>query len=140
MITIANINQINPFDYDETWAIVRSYKKNIMGIKQVPELSPSSSLFSLYLRLKKEGSWGFNTFQEKYVPTFLKEMCSKEARNKLNELYKLDKEGKNICLVCYCPNETLCHRSIIIGLLQGVGCKTCGKDYSYYYKQYLSIK
>lgn len=122
MIAIKNISQVNYKDHDEIWAIVRSMKRPNPNIRQVSELSPSWDLFSKYQELKKNGQWNEQTFQEIYVPQFIQEMHNKKSIALLNQLYKLDKAGKNICLVCFCPDEKLCHRSIIAGLLQGVNC------------------
>ena len=73
---------------------------------------------------------------------FLSEMRQKPAKEKLNELYKADRAGKNIALVCFCLDEQLCHRSIVAGLLQGVGCHVnmrSNKDYSHYYNLFRSM-
>ena len=60
----------------------------------------------------------------------------KEAMAKIEELERLDKEGKNIALVCFCPDEERCHRKIVAGILQGRGVakvQTDGnKDFSVY--------
>lgn len=138
MIAIKNIRDVNYAGYDEVWAIVRKMQRPNPNIIQVPALSPSWDLFSKYMDLKNNNNWNAETFRTVYLPQFLNEMHSAEARAELNKLYKLDKAGRNICLVCYCVDETLCHRSIIAGLLQGVGCNVVGvkADYSSYYTQY----
>ena len=73
-------------------------------------------------------------FRSIYVPTFLKEMSDIGARKKLSELIELDRQGKRICLICFCHDETLCHRSIIVGILQymGVQVQNVKGDYSKY--------
>lgn len=143
MITIKSIKDTNYNDFDEVWAIVRSMKSPSKHIKQVPELSPSLNLFFKHRTLVRENKWNKQAFDEIYAPQFLKEMHEKSATNLLNKLYQLDKNGKKICLVCFCPDETLCHRSIIAGLLQGVGCNInieSGKDCSKYHELYKDIK
>lgn len=137
MLQIANIRNVRKGQYDQVWAIVRSYKGQSDWIKQVPVLSPSWDLFGKYRDLKSDNNWNDQTFRSVYLPQFLSEMRSDEARQALNVLYRLDKAGQNIALVCFCPDETMCHRSIIAGLLQGVGCDVhteLGADYSDYYK------
>ena len=133
MITVTNIRNVNNAAYDETWAIVRSLK-NPGKMNHVPELSPSWALFKKYLRLKDAGKWNADTFKRVYVTTFLKEMAGTEAQKKLSELIELDKHGKKICLTCFCHDEALCHRSIIVGILQGMGIPVQGvkRDYSEY--------
>lgn len=135
MITIQHISQVNYADYDEVWAIVRSLKYSNSHIRHVPELSPSWALFKQYLRLREEGRWDENTFHRVYVPQFLKEMRGKKQQALLNELFSTT---KRICLVCFCMEEELCHRSIIGGMLQGAGLEVKGlsRDYSYYFNWY----
>lgn len=132
MITITTISNVDYSLYDEVWAIVRSLKYTNPKIKHVPELSPSWMLFKKYLSLRESGKWNDETFRSIYVPQFLKEMRGKTQRKLLNELFNTK---KHICLVCFCPEEELCHRSIIGGMLQGAGLNVHGlsKDYSYYF-------
>ena len=142
MIEINNFNNICIDGYDEVWAIVRSYKNYNPNseILWIPELSPSKNLFSKYLKLKDTNKWNTESFNNIYVPQFLKEMKTNiVARNKLNELSRKDKQNKNICLICFCLDETLCHRSIIAGLLQGVNRNVIGPNYSKYYDLYKQI-
>lgn len=135
MITITNIRNINYTEYDEVWAIVRSLR-NPGKMKHVPELSPSWNLFKKYLSLRDSGKWSAAAFQDVYVPTFLQEIRNAAARRKLTELIELDRQGKRICLACFCPDETLCHRTIVAGILQYAGIQVCGVrgDYSQYGK------
>lgn len=135
MVTICQMSEVKYSDYDEVWAIVRSLKYANPHIRHVPELSPSWGLFKLYLRLRDEGRWNEETFRTLYVPQFLKEMRGKEQQQLLNELFSTK---KNICLVCFCSEENLCHRSIVGGMLQGAGLEVKGllQDYSYYFEWY----
>ncbi len=145
MITIHSFQQArNLSQYDSVWAIVRSLKSKSSQIEQHTELSPSKDLFFLYLQLKKEGHWNKTTFQSMYVPQFLYELKygAENGKSALNNLWKRDKIGENICLLCFCPNETLCHRSIVAGLLQATGCNVVtetGTDFSQYYQSYRKI-
>jgi len=133
MITITNIRNINYTDYDEVWAIVRSLK-NPENMKHVPALSPSWNLFKTYLGLRDAGKWNTGSFRDVYMPVFLREMRSPAVRDKLTELIRLDRQGKRICLACFCPDEALCHRSIVAGILQYSGVRIHGihADYSRY--------
>lgn len=103
-------------------------------MKHVPVLSPSWNLFKTYLNLRDARKWNTKSFSDVYVPTFLREMRSKIVRKKLTELIELDRRGKHICLACFCPDESLCHRSIIAGILQNAGVLVRGvhADYSRY--------
>lgn len=148
MIYITNRfdEKLNNEEWDYNFAIVRSISKKAplrAGEEQVSVLSPSSELFGWYYNLKKQGLWRDDLFVTGYVPRFLKEMHSQEARDMLNKIYLLDKQGKKIALTCFCTNEAGCHRSIIAGLLQGVGCAvitSSGTDYRKYYDMYRNIK
>lgn len=132
MVTITVMSNVDHSKYDEVWAIVRSLKYANQKIRHVPELSPSWALFKKYLSLREAGKWNDETFHNIYVPWFLKEMRGKKQQNLLNELFNTK---KHICLVCFCPEEELCHRSIIGGMLQGAGLMVNGlsKDYGYYF-------
>lgn len=138
MIFLGSVYSVNAKEFDEVWAIVRSPGDRIKNFKWVPELSPSSNLFDKFNELKNKHEWNRNSFDNIYVPQFLNEMKDMSARAKLNELYVKSKAGKKICLVCFCYNEYMCHRSIVAGLLQGVGCDVkVNNDYSKYYDMYV---
>lgn len=142
MIKIGNFKDINS-SYDEIWCIVRSLKNGLPQVDgttcyHVPQLSPNWSLFKDYLNWSKNGEWNEQCFMERYVPRFLKQMKTEEARQALNALYNKAKT-KNILLVCFCENEALCHRSIVSGLLQGVGAETNGNDYRHFYNLYKEV-
>lgn len=136
MIAIRRISDVKPGEYDSVWAIVRSMKKQSPWMQQVPELSPSWDLFKKYRSLHESGQWDLSAFENLYVPQFLDEMKAPESRARLNELYARSKTER-IALVCFCPNETMCHRSIIGGLLQGTGCQVdMQTDRRHYYAKY----
>lgn len=144
---IANMNQLAE-KYDKIYVIVRSIgKRNILmadNILHLPVLSPSWNLFAKYLNACKEKQFSEQWFQYVYVKQFLSEMQSQECRDALNKLYQ-EAQTKNIAIVCYCKEENLCHRSIIMGLLQGaehecskqITC--CSTDYSHYYNQFKQL-
>lgn len=140
MITITNISNINYTDYDEVWAIVRSLK-NPGKMKQAAELSPSWNLFKTYLGLRDAGKWNAESFRDVYMTVFLREMRSSAVRDKLTELIRIDRQGKRICLACFCPDETLCHRSIVAGILQYAGIPVNGvkDDYSQYGRMWCAM-
>lgn len=139
--SISNLRKIEDYQhqFDEVWAIVRSLSRPIPGVKQVAVPSPSVDLFHKYLAKKNAKEWGEKAFREMYVPQFISEMReSAEAMSKLAELFDADKNGKKILLLCFCGDESLCHRSIIAGFLQGAGCNVVldsNNDYSKYLKQ-----
>lgn len=152
MITIGSFKDMND-EYDEIWIIVRSLKSvphvPNTQVYHVPALSPSSDLFYKYLAWRDNGEWNEDTFQNKYVPQFLQEMHGNSAQQALDTLIERGKTHK-ILLVCYCKDESMCHRSIVMGIIQGI-CNICGEelkslilgeflnDYSKYYEQYSKL-
>lgn len=122
MIYTNCIKKAKKSDYDEIWAIVRSMKTSNANIKQVQILSPSYALFKTYLDLKNAGNWNQETFNNIYKPQFLKEMQNPQAQQMLDELCRIDKAGYKICLVCFCDDYSLCHRSLVAELLIAKGC------------------
>lgn len=149
MITIGSMKDLKRNTYDEIWFIIRSTdwmnnesifkNKNVF---HVPALSPTKDLFHWYLNLKKNNKWTPHMFDTQYVPRFLKRLAySKEAHRELNLLWFKSKHGKNILLVCPCPDESMCHRSIIGGMLLGAGVNvvstTCDiNNYERFYNLY----
>ena len=122
MITITSIRNAKQEVFDEIWAIVRSLKSKSAYITQVPELSPSWSLFKTYLKLIDDGNWNKQTFETIYKPQFLSQIANDPAASKkLAELVQKDKAGKKIALVCFCANPALCHRSLIAQMLTTYG-------------------
>lgn len=138
MIYIGTIRDISN-KYHENWLIVRSAKSVPKYSKQITDLSPSVSLFQSYLHSKKNGLWNKTWFLDNYVPQFLHEIKhNPNAISLLGELYQ-DSFTKDIILCCYCPDETLCHRSIIAGLLLGADANiSCNKNYISYWHKFIS--
>lgn len=142
MIEIRRLEKgINYDDYDEIYMIVRSMKSKDERIKQLDILSPSPSLFKFHRECVNKGTWNQNTFNKAYVPVFITQLQhSPLAKQVLQDLYHKDMSGKRICLMCYCTNEAMCHRSIIAGILQGLGCNVklpSKADYSNYYLSFI---
>lgn len=144
MIDIRRLDHTLRYDeYDYIFMIVRSSKINNPHIVQVPELAPSDHLFFTYRKWVEKDEWNQDTFDEKYVPWFLRDLVNNpNSVNALNMIYSLSEiEHKRVCLLCYCGVESMCHRSIIAGLLQGVGASVrfvpdTKADYSKYYSDY----
>lgn len=143
MIILSNMSNPN-LGYsgcaDEIWAIVRSDKRIPSYMIHMPELAPSWELFKKYLTWRDTGHWNRETFEQKYVPQYLRELrYSNDAIDALCHLKGLDQSDKVICLTCFCQDETMCHRSILAGVLQGMGYNVRCDDYSRYYNMMLHI-
>ena len=133
MIKIGRISDIST-DFDENWLVVRSLKAVPPHALHEPRLSPSRRLFHSYLDAKAEGKVDAEWFQRVYVSAFLRELASDRANMLLlDQLYR-DSFTKDILLACFCADEALCHRSILAGLLAGVGADIdCGAGYLKYF-------
>ena len=99
---------------------------------RVLDLAPSMNL----LYMAKMGL-DFKT----YTNTYLNEICSRpHVKTILNEIVARSK-NENIAVVCYCTNEKECHRSILAGILDGLGAKTVTdfsiENYKPYYDSFL---
>lgn len=145
MIDITSISKVNLSEYDEVWAIVRSLRNNPKGIKQVPELAPSQELYSWYYKTSQAKEWNEKAFNETYMPWFIKDMLTNEKGiERLNELKGLDEQGKKVALLCFCSDEKICHRSIVAGLLMGMGVRVNvwnkDNDYIKYWDKYQDLK
>lgn len=145
MISIKSISNINYEDYDKIFAIVRNMKNKNEHIAQANVLSPSYDLLNTAKSLEKDGMWNKDTFNSVYVPRFIEELRSSEAAKKaFDYLVGMDAEGHNVALGCFCVNEDTCHRSIVGGILKGMGAKVSfekeDNDYEKYYAVYSGEK
>ena len=141
-ITIREISSYVEQGY-QVWII----SKNIDQIKGLidddtviwePNLAPSQSLLNDVQFYKSNYSWNKEIFISYFVPMFLRESNTQAFKDTLNKLY-IESRNKKIALACYCGDETMCHRSVIMGLLKAVGAET-EKDYSPYFLIYRMIQ
>lgn len=121
MLYAGSFRDIKPEKYDEIWLVVRQLgavpRNPLNNIRHVRALSPSKKLLYQSLDLKKRGLWDRRHFDENYAPAFLREMLSSpDAMAKLRELERLSRE-KDILIACYCPDESECHRSLILKII-----------------------
>lgn len=121
MIKVSKSSNVEYDNYDEIWWIVRKLNGPLINEKHVSELSPSPELFEKYRQVHHKGMFNDDYFQNVYVPRFLKELSVNKKVLKLLKILCEESERKNIVLCCYCENEALCHRSIIAGILLGMG-------------------
>lgn len=121
MLYTGSIRDINKTKYDEIWVIVRSLGNVPTGdnVYHVPQLSPSYDLFYDYRNWVKQGVWCKKQFDEVYKPRFLEEMKSDTAQQYLNLLRESCKT-KDILICCFCNDESMCHRSIVKELVEGM--------------------
>ena len=136
--------RLGDFDKNKTRVAIVRRMRPLNGVSQNSILSPSNALLNKYLDLRNAGNWNEHTFETVYVPEFLKQMNSVQAKRELNALYQHMRNNPHdeIQLACFCPQEHLCHRSIIAGLMQGAGIPVKTKnnvDYSRFYDMYKNM-
>ena len=105
------------------------------NVFHVPELAPKESLFKEYRSMVHSGLWNKQAFTEHYVPRFLNDIQGCDASMKLIRKLVAVSNEKNICLVCFCPDdeEKTCHRSIVAGILLNMGASVeCSDAYRVY--------
>lgn len=141
MISIGNIFKTNLAEFDEVWVIcfavdeLRSLFEDFDNVFHVPELAPKESLFKEYRSMVHSGLWNKQTFTEHYLPRFLNDIQGCDASMKLIRKLVAVSNEKNICLVCFCPDdeEETCHRSIVAGILLNMGASVeCSDAYRVY--------
>ena len=132
MLMIGSFKNIKPDDYDQIWICVRSLKQMPKNPKNnifhVPLLSPSQNLFFKHLDWKKQGIWDKDKFDKEFAPQFLQEMLQPEPLAKLQELAELVKT-QDILIVCYCGDESLCHRKLIRQIIDMINTEDVDVDY-----------
>lgn len=136
MIELKKIGEIT--ENTINWYIVRRLGDEPLPLVylHVPDLSPSDELLDEYKALRDAENWNSYTFSTIYLPKFIKEMTAETAIEKLEYLVKASRE-KDIALFCFCKTESLCHRSIIGGILKGMGADIdCSDEYVKYYRMY----
>lgn len=142
-VYIANIYHMPKTKAHFNYAVMQSWRPT-EGIIQLKDLAPKYPLFQRYLELKREGDWNSNTFNNIYVPQFLRDLRSNpRSVDALDRIVELCSIGVDVALGCSCLDETLCHRSILAGILSGLGCEVItetGHDYSEMYLNYMRIK
>jgi uncharacterized protein YeaO (DUF488 family) len=139
MIKTGKIGDEQLPDSSEKWAVVRSPQDLSDEYILVQALAPSLHLFKKYRQAYHQGRFDSDFFQKEYVPQFIDEL-SDEAKSLLFELVETSKE-KDVILCCYCEDVYLCHRSILAGILLGLGAEVeTKKDFLKYYVMYQEMK
>jgi len=132
MIRITSIRRCHISNYDDIYLIIRSTASlerannkllTLPQVKHLPDLSPSQTLFFEYLNWVRAGEWNQEKFDTDYKPTFETELKNSNAQNWLNKIADDSKNGRKIALLCFCPDENLCHRLIVGKALEKLGCQ-----------------
>ena len=153
-VKIMRLQNIPEAERDHAYAICRSVSKGMLqnpmfswigNDRNISALSPSWDLMKWYRNEVDNKTWSDDKFQSEYLPRFVREMAySMQAENAFAEIYdRTQFKGEDIILGCFCEQESMCHRSIVAGILQGVGIEVeteHGTDYRKYYAMYYQEK
>ena len=142
MVQVCNINEMTPESVDFALAIVRSDRNIPDGVLHVPQLAPSWELFKDYLKWRDNRVWGATLFEECYVPRFIHELNAKSAKQRLNWIWLQSNRGCTVQVGCFCSKEGLCHRSVVGGILEGVGTEvtySSGLSYAKYFDMWKKL-
>lgn len=140
MIRVGKAEEIDALKYDENWLIVRKPQSIPDFVKHEALLSPSPELFRIYRKAYYAGLYDQTFFDQVYVPQFIEELSqNEEALFVLRKLVSMSME-KDILLTCYCQLESMCHRSIIAGILLGMGASIETEDaYGKYFEMLIEV-
>lgn len=117
---------------------LQKYIDSTENVFLIQDLAPSDELMGIVDEFKKRDIWNQENFDRYFVKRFLLEILKNEkAKAMLSRISKASKAGKKFAIACFCGDEKMCHRSIIVGLLEGVGNEFEGFDYSPYMLDYL---
>lgn len=119
-VITAALSSIRRITCGEIWLITR-VNKNIPGVKWVPELAPDRDLYNKYLNDWK-GKPGQEWWPE-YKKEFELQLQSETRLRALREVWSLVNSGQVIALLCYCAEDTYCHRSIVAEFLRNYDVK-----------------
>ena len=137
MIYIGNVTELDQNRYDENWLIVRKPDEIPDFVKHEPLLSPSPELFRKYRDTYYAGKFNQEYFDKVYVPQFIRELANNKAETELLHAMVSLSEEEDVLLACYCEKESMCHRSIIAGILLGMGAEiVTSSEYRKYYEMY----
>ena len=144
MLYFGSFKDIDTTKYYKVVLAVRHLQHPVKGdnVIHAPVLAPSAYLIAKIRKEKEAGTFDYPMWRAVFVAEYMSELiASVNAQKTLINLYKAGCE-KDILVCCYCPDDTVCHRSVIQGLMQGRGRKqnndvvVSDKDYSYFYDDF----
>lgn len=139
MIVVINLKDAETYrkvDFD-IYDLTISHK--CWGATPVPDLAPSSGLFQATRICIEQKLWSWDRWMAWYVPEYLKELRERpSAQVQLEAIASKygHNDTRNACIGCWCKQEMMCHRSIVAGILKGMGARVITKtqqDYLLYY-------
>ena len=132
----------------KVYIIVRALgkAKSLVDDKSVfylPDLSPSFRLLNMKRAWDQCGAWNQDAFIEGFAPEYMLELQGKQQKTAMNKIWHDAIEG-NVALACFCPDETLCHRSLLLGIFQAYegfpAERSAERNYSPYFLMYAQAR
>lgn len=128
LVSLSRLKNVPTTDYDKRLFTVREpksvdYKK--YGLIHTPQLSPSPALFESFHKRWKYGKFTpeeqrqmdaipDGTWWNLYAPRFLYEMEARTDMQKaLTRVEELLNQGEDVLFICFCTDETHCHRGML---------------------------
>ncbi|OUS75157.1 hypothetical protein B1748_18650 [Paenibacillus sp. MY03] len=107
-----NASGLHKVNFEADRLLITRAGNEIRDTETVRDLSPSPDLFRTALqewknKLDEEEWWPL------YEKRFLKELEWETRVKALREVYKRLIAGKNVVLICFCPDHRYCHRKLV---------------------------
>ena len=125
IIRVTSMQNCVPQLYNQSFLIVRSEKSLrhnavLQHVSLMKDLAPSEQLFFKYLDAKRKGAWNQTAFDTWYRSQFIAETnANPVAQQCLDWLVTITRQYRqSILLCCFCPDENMCHRSIVTEMLR----------------------
>ena len=93
-------------------------KRSVNGVRQTSELAPSRGLFNKYSK-----DWKLSE-NKNWWPTYRKQYLKELDYTFIDKLKVGLDDGKNIPLMCFCGDETYCHRTLLKELFSNLNYET----------------
>lgn len=103
-----------------TKADIKLSRKNKTYTAIIPD-GPLTLLEAVY---KRDGKWDRETFTTEFVPRYMAQLQTPEARDALNTLYHECKNGKSLAIANSSMGRIYDWSTVILGLLQGAGLES----------------
>ncbi len=119
MLSTGSLRALDKIDTDEVWIITRSNKfgklpeltnskGNPIKFEYHSEYAPSLNLLTSFHAYEKVNGATKEAFDKFYVPKFKEELAQMDLKPLLEA-----SEEKDICLACFCLDESTCHRKFV---------------------------
>lgn len=145
-ILITSTHEMDSYIVDLKCVTARNYQSKSSDTVHLRQLAPHEMLYHKYLRYCKNGTWDKEAFDSFFVDRYVTEtLFNALGLSNLSMLLRLYRHGVKIVIACDCADEETCHRTIIGGFLEGLGCEVHYRQnqsyihHFYKYKEKLNV-